>query len=349
MKKSGGLFGGMFGGGNDKIEDAAEKFTRAANGYKAVKKCAFSREGSGGASPGARARDPHAPPPHPPPRHPTTTAGMEAGKAFRRAAECYVKIKDEHGAATAYIEAARAYIKGGDGKTGTEVLENEALPRIVDAGRLSQAAKLHGEVAELFEDEGLTPEAISHFQSAADLHYAENANSTALKSLTRIAHLSAQLDPPDLEKAAETFEKVATESLSSNLLKFGAKSAFFNAALCTLARGDVVAGEQALEKYKELDYTFPGCRECKLLEDVTQAFKDLNVEAFTDAVYNCAEGGGDLRLFSYSPPQCLLTHPPPIVDQISKIDPWRTTLLLKIKTSIQKSGGGGGGGEVDLM
>lgn len=226
------------------------------------------------------------------------SAGGEAAKAFHRSGECYAKIKNEHDAATSYIECARCYIKAGDGKAGTEMLETEALPRIVDSGRLSQAAKLHGEVAEMFEQEGQFADAIKHFQQAADLHSAENANSSALKATERIAHLSAQLDPPDWEAAAANFERVGTESLASNLLKFGAKSAFFNAYLCTLARGDVVAAERDLEKYKEQDYTFPGCREAKLADDILAAYKDLNVEAFTDAIVN--------------------------YDAISKLTPWRT-------------------------
>lgn len=59
-----------------------------------------------------------------------------------------------------------------------------------------------------------------------------------------------------------------------------------------------------------------GSRECKLLEDVCQAFKDGNNDAFTDAVFN--------------------------YDQISKLDPWRTSILLRIKSQIQKSVGEGG-------
>jgi alpha-soluble NSF attachment protein len=51
------------------------------------------------------------------------------------------------------------------------------------------------------------------------------------------------------------------------------------------------------------------------LEDVVTAYKDGNMDAFTDAVYN--------------------------FDQISKLDPWRTTILLKIKTEMQKSQGEG--------
>ena len=45
------------------------------------------------------------------------------------------------------------------------------------------------------------------------------------------------------------------------------------------------------------------------------AFKDGNMDAFTDCVY------------SY--------------DQISKLDPWKTSILLKIKNAIQKASGQG--------
>lgn len=170
---------------------------------------------------------------------------------------------------------------------------------MVDAGRLSQAAKLHLEIGELLEAEGQQETAIENLEKAADLFAAENTTTSTHKCLIKAAHLYATLEPPSLDKAAEIFMRVGTESLSNNLLKFSAKGFFFNAFLCVLARTDVVAAEQLLNRTKDLDYTFPGSRECRLCEDCLQAAKDLNSEAFTDAVY------------SY--------------DQISKLDPWKTT------------------------
>lgn len=273
------------------------------------------------------------------------------------------KVKSESDIASSYIEAARAYVKAGDSKLATDLLENEALPRMVDAGRLSQAAKLHQEVAEMFEEEGNYAPAIDNFQKAADLFNADNSASTASKCISKVAHLAAQvrptasildpscvrrrllaaaliasltvllfvtyrslqLDPPDYALSAEMFEKCGADSLSSNLLKFSAKGYFTNAVLAQLARDDVVTAELALGKYKDMDYTFPGSRECKLLDDLVQAVKDGNVEAFTDAIYN--------------------------YDQISKLDPWKTSLLLKVKNNMSKGMGGasgGAGGEPDL-
>jgi hypothetical protein len=41
LKSASGFLGNLFGGGSDKIEDAAEKFSRAGNSFKAAKKCAW--------------------------------------------------------------------------------------------------------------------------------------------------------------------------------------------------------------------------------------------------------------------------------------------------------------------
>jgi hypothetical protein len=39
MKKAGGLFGGLFGTSVEKLEDAADKFNRAGNSFKAAQRC----------------------------------------------------------------------------------------------------------------------------------------------------------------------------------------------------------------------------------------------------------------------------------------------------------------------
>ena len=166
-------------------------------------------------------------------------------------------------------------------------MTHEALARLVDAGRMSQAAKLYLELAELLEAEGMADVAIENFEKASDLFIAENATSSSHKALIRVAHLCATLEPPELERAADVFAKVGGECLSNNLLKFQAKGYFFNAFLCILARTDVVAADGALNRFKDMDYTFPGSRECKLCEDVLQSFKDSNADAFTDAICAC--------------------------------------------------------------
>lgn len=181
---------------------------------------------------------------------------MQGAKAYQKAAENHAKAKSESDVAQCFIETSRCYIRAGDSKTATAMLETEALPRMVDQGRLSQAAKLHQEVAEMFEQDGSLAEAMENYQKAADLFQAENAGSTASKCLSKVAHLAAQLDPPDYEKAAETFASVGAECMNSNLMKFSAKGYFLQSVLCTLARGDIVHADSQLERFKEQDYTF---------------------------------------------------------------------------------------------
>ena len=50
---------------------------------------------------------------------------------------------------------------------------------------------------------------------------------------------------------------------------------------------------------QELDYTFGSSRECKLLEDLTNDVENMNVDDFTEHVFN--------------------------YDSISPLDPWKTT------------------------
>ena len=74
----------------------------------------------------------------------------------------------------------------------------------------------------------------------------------------------------------------------------------------------MVAMSRALESYRDLDPTFASTREHQLLVDLSEAVEQGDQEAFTD------------KLFQY--------------DQLSKLDKWKTELLLRIKNSIDEKG-----------
>ena len=42
---------------------------------------------------------------------------------------------------------------------------------------------------------------------------------------------------------------------------------------------------QQLDRYKEMDYTFGSSRECKLLDDLTNDVENMNVDDFTEHVF----------------------------------------------------------------
>ena len=75
---------------------------------------------------------------------------------------------------------------------------------------------------------------------------------------------------------------------------------------------DMVATSRALESYRDLDPTFASTREHQLLADLAEAVEQGDQEVFAD------------KLFQY--------------DQLSKLDKWKTTLLLRVKNSIEEKG-----------
>lgn len=64
-----------------------------------------------------------------------------------------------------------------------------------------------------------------------------------------------------------------------------------------------------LEKYGTQDVTFPSTREAKFLTAISDAFEAGDEEAFTGAVVE--------------------------FDQVTKLDNWKTAILLKIKRALQ--------------
>lgn len=73
-----------------------------------------------------------------------------------------------------------------------------------------------------------------------------------------------------------------------------------------------MATARALESYLDLDPTFASTREHQLLVDLAEAVEQGDQEVFSD------------KLFQY--------------DSLSKLDKWKTTLLLRVKNSIEEKG-----------
>lgn len=73
-----------------------------------------------------------------------------------------------------------------------------------------------------------------------------------------------------------------------------------------------MAISRALDTYRDLDPTFQSTREHQLLVDLAEAVEQGDQDAFAD------------KLFQY--------------DQLSKLDKWKTTLLLRVKEGIEEKG-----------
>ncbi|XP_026888026.1 N-ethylmaleimide-sensitive factor attachment protein, beta b isoform X2 [Electrophorus electricus] len=179
--------------------------------------------------------------------------------------------------------------------------------RLIHRGRFTIAAKHHITIAEVYESELVDIEkAIAHYEQAADYYKGEESNSSANKCLLKVASYSAQLE--QYQKAIEIYEQVGTNTMDNPLLKYSAKEYFFKASLCHFIVDELNA-KLAVEKYEEMFPAFSDSRECKLLKKLLEAHEEQNAEAFTDAVKE--------------------------FDSISRLDQWLTTMLLRIKKTIQ--------------
>uniref|UniRef100_H2SS13 N-ethylmaleimide-sensitive factor attachment protein, beta b n=1 Tax=Takifugu rubripes TaxID=31033 RepID=H2SS13_TAKRU len=184
---------------------------------------------------------------------------------------------------------------------------NASIDIYTDMGRFTIAAKHHISIAEIYESEMVDIEkAIAHYEQAADYYKGEESNSSANKCLLKVGAYCAQLE--QYQKAIEIYEQVGANTMDNPLLKYSAKEYFFKASLCHFIVDELNA-KIAIEKYEEMFPAFSDSRECKLLKKLLEAHEEQNSDAFTEAVKE--------------------------FDSISRLDQWHTTLLLRIKKTIQ--------------
>ncbi|KAK2442185.1 alpha-soluble NSF attachment protein [Trifolium repens] len=252
-----------------KYEDAADLFDKAANSFKLAK------------------------------------SWDKAGSTYLKLANCHLKLESKHEAAQAYVDAAHCYKK-------TNISEavsclDHAVNLLCDIGRLSMAARYLKEIAELYESEQNIEQAVVYYEKSADFYQNEEVTTSANQCKQKVAQFAAQLE--QYQKSIDIYEEIARQSLNNNLLKYGVKGHLLNAGICQLCKGDVVAINNALEKYQELDPTFSGTREFKLLADVAAAVDEEDVVKFTDVVKD--------------------------FDSMTPLDSWKTTLLLRVKEKLK--------------
>ncbi|VUC22079.1 unnamed protein product [Clonostachys rosea] len=261
----------FFGGREEKYQNAADAFVEAANAFR------------------------------------MQSQSIEAGKAFEQAAEVFINnLNEPDDAANVYADAFKAYRKD-DPQAAIRCL-NKAIDRYCAKGNFRRAATHKETVAEMYEELGDAKSALAAYESAATWFEGDNANALANKLWLKLADLAAREE--DYYKAIENYEKVAQQSINNNLMKYSVKDYFLKAGICHLATKDLVAAQQALERYAEMDPSFTQQREFMLLKDLLEAVEAKSQDQFTD------------KLFQF--------------DQINKLDNWKTTLLVRVKNSIEE-------------
>uniref|UniRef100_A0A8C6Z3K3 Alpha-soluble NSF attachment protein-like n=1 Tax=Nothoprocta perdicaria TaxID=30464 RepID=A0A8C6Z3K3_NOTPE len=227
-----------------------------------------------------------------------------AGNAFCQAARLHLQLQSKHDAATSLVDAGNAFKKA-DPQEAVNCL-GRAIEIYTDMGRFTIAAKHHISIAEIYETELVDIEkAIAHYEQAADYYRGEESNSAPCP--LRVPSCPLQVLCPSSPRVPSC-PLVGTSAMDSPLLKYSAKEHFFRAALCHFCV-DMLNAKLAVQRYEEMFPAFGDSRECKLLKKLLDAHEEQNVDAYTDAVKE--------------------------FDSISRLDQWLTTMLLRIKKSIQ--------------
>ncbi|KAG9296390.1 hypothetical protein G9A89_014982 [Geosiphon pyriformis] len=231
----------------------------------------------------------------------------EAGDAFIRAASMQIQLNERDEAATTYINASKCYKKSSFEDAITSL--KQAIEIFTDRGRFQVAAGHQKEIAQIYESDLVDLErAMQAYEIAADWYAGEEATALANSCLLKVGTFAATLEQYD--KAIEKFEQVANASLDNQLTKWSLKEYFLKAGLCHIANMDHVGAQRALQRYCEMDVTFSSTREFQFLQSILEAVEAGDSEIFTNKVVE--------------------------FDQLTKLDNWKTTILLKIKKSIQE-------------
>ncbi|KAJ8083873.1 vesicular-fusion protein S17 [Marasmius tenuissimus] len=235
----------------------------------------------------------------------------EAGDAFAREAECRENCKETNEAANAWWNAAKAY-KRGYPDLAIQAL-GQTITHLTRAGRFRQAADREKEIGQIhLQEHNDLRKACESYVRAGDWYAQEDAASTANACYKDAADLHADLG--EYPQAIARYEMVADHSLSSALTKYSVKDYWLRAGLCALAMNDAITAKRNLQKYTNQDATFSSTREAKFLTALIEAVQAGDEQAFTGAVVE--------------------------FDQVTKLDNWKTNILLKIKRGL---------GEVELV
>jgi len=212
-------------------------------------------------------------------------------------------------AVTFYTQAAEAY---------ADVSINDAITTYkfvieshMENNRFQRAAKCLKTLGGLYEKERNFIGAAEAYEKAADCFQAEDSNAKAHEMLLKVAQFAA--DQLEYKKAAEIYERVATECMRSmnKLSQVQVPGYLFNATLvqfvagATSPGGDLSTVRQAADRYVTLCPTYDRSRQQIFLNDLMKAFEDDDVKKFTAVVVK--------------------------FDRVAPLNDWVSKMLLEVK------------------
>lgn len=146
----------------------------------------------------------------------------------------------------AYFSVKAAEVLKKVDPTEAVVFFRNAVSLYCEIGRFFTAGNVQREVAEMLELDKNYEECREAFRQASDYYLGGQRQEPANQCLLKVAHYSALVE--DFDYASETFEKVARDHVTHNLLRLNVHDHLFKGGLCQLAaQGPIRKG---LESHK---------------------------------------------------------------------------------------------------
>ena len=223
-----------------------------------------------------------------------------------RCAECQPEEAAQH-----YSEAGNVLRKENAGQAVEYY--NRAVEMLASAGRISQAARMRKQIAEIYEADDMYALAAQNYMQAAEFFEMDNTDSTANACKLKAADffIEDSLTSETIVFSIKIYEEVGYKYLMHNLTKYSAKDCFFKAGLLYLANDDCVGCENAINNYTSRDPSFETSRENGLLLELLSATRAQNTNDFETSIYN--------------------------FNRITPLDRWKTKVLLKAKSYLNQS------------
>ncbi|CCK71029.1 alpha-soluble NSF attachment protein SEC17 KNAG_0F03670 [Huiozyma naganishii CBS 8797] len=232
-----------------------------------------------------------------------------AGDAFVKAAQYQIQAGNEDDAGNVYIDAYKSYKAANSPRDAVTSLDI-AIGIFTKRGQFRRGANFKFELGEVYEtDLHDYAAAIDAYETAGEWYAQDQAMALANKSYLKCADLKA-LDNRFMD-ASELYSKLIANSMGNRLSQWSLKEYYLKKGLCQLAATDSVAARRTLQEGQQEDPNFADSREFTLLQNLVEAYDENDTERLSSVAFD--------------------------YDKFSKLDKWKTTILLKIKETIAKA------------
>eukprot|EP01024_Parvocaulis_polyphysoides_P034686 TRINITY_DN3072_c0_g2_i10.p2 TRINITY_DN3072_c0_g2~~TRINITY_DN3072_c0_g2_i10.p2 ORF type:complete len:392 (+),score=72.59 TRINITY_DN3072_c0_g2_i10:101-1177(+) len=195
-------------------------------------------------------------------------------------AEVYLDTDQKQEAASSYVEAGKTYSHIAQMQNYASEAYQNAAEIHVNRGKPELAAKLLKRAAEWSANGHKVEQAIQLYDDSAALYAKINQPIQKTQITLRIAEV--RVIEENYLKAVRRYEEAAKRYLKSERYTLGAKNVVVNIVLCHLANGKIKKAKGTINRYKGLDKTFKGSKQCLFLTAIVKAYSSDDIVAFDE-------------------------------------------------------------------